>query len=71
MNQATKLNAVLIKKKSDMEAAIVKDTPKKKTWEAAANGGRGEEVRKTRNMMDVANDLRNMNRSAKYAAIWW
>ena len=69
MNQATKLNDVLKKKKSETEATTVKDTPKKKMREAAANGGDGEEVSNAlRDTMDVANDLRNMNRSAKYYA---
>ena len=69
MNQATKLNDVLKKKRSDTEAATAKDTPKKKMKEAAANGGDGEEVSEVlRDTIDVANDLRNMNRSAKYYA---
>jgi transposase-like protein len=66
MNQATKLNDVLKKKKSDPEVATAKDMKMK---ESTANGSGGEEVSETlRDTMDVANNLRNMNRSTKYYA---
>lgn len=63
MNQATTRDDVLKKKKSDT------DTPKKKMTGAVANANGGEEFSETiSDTIDVANNLRNMNRSTKYYA---
>jgi hypothetical protein len=70
MNQATKLNDVLKKKKIDTESTAKDTTPKKKENEAAeANFIDDAEFSETlKDTMDVANNLRNMNRSTKYYA---
>jgi transposase-like protein len=70
MNQATKLNDVLKKKKIDTESTAKDTTPQKKVNEAAeANFIDDAEFSETlKDTMDVANNLRNMNRSTKYYA---